>query len=385
MRVFIMAGGSGTRLAPLSLTIEGQLPKQFLALVSERTLLQEAVDRIPEGNEMIIIPEKRYQSEVLQQVGDKAGLLAEPFGCNTATAIALAIKDLPDDEVALFLPADHMMSSSVFSNIFKEIDAEAKKQSKIIVIGITPDRAETGYGYIKVNNLKDSSFFEVEQFVEKPDLVKAQEYLQEEGYFWNAGMFCFQAGVMKSALRKHAPDIWDIIKHNPVEEAYQLIKEGGKNISIDYAVMEKEAANILLCPAPLELEWNDVGGWKALQKYLTKDQANNTHYGQVEIANSQNCQVMNYSHERDLAVSGLESALVINTDIGLLVTNLMQAARAKEIIPALEAGEERFIKEAERVIILQKTPQFVAVIGYSELEISVSLKKIEVKGLNTTL
>jgi len=372
-KVFIMAGGSGTRLAPLSLTIPGKLPKQFLKLVGDKTLLQAAADRVSEDAEIIIIPEERYVDEVNSQLGGTASSLAEPFGCNTATAIALAIKDLADDEVCFFMPADHLMDKDVFQDILKKVVEKAIVTPKIITIGITPDRPEIGYGYIKTAD-KDGDFINVEKFVEKPNLEKAKDYLAEGGYFWNAGMFGFQVKVMKESLVRNAEYIWNQVNENDVLTAYTNIKESKNNISIDYAVMEKEAANMILFPAPVELAWDDVGGWEALQKYLDYD-GSNYKLGKVSFANSNNSQVMNYL-DKELKIDGLEDVLMIATDNGIVILPLSLSSRVKEVIPAIEAGEETLLIEADNISINRELNNFVAVIGINDLTVEVNEKEI---------
>jgi len=375
MRVFIMAGGSGTRLAPLSLTIPGKLPKQFLSLVGDKTLLQLAVERVPDDNDVIIIPEKRYSEAVREQLAGREKILAEPFGCNTATAIALAIKDLPDEEVCFFMPADHLMDKSVFQNILEKIEERAIATSKIITIGITPDRPETGYGYIKTAD-NDDEFIDVEKFVEKPDLEKAKRYLSDGGYFWNAGMFGFQTRVIKESLAKNAEYIWQQVNKNDVLTAYTNIKESKHNISIDYAVMEKEAANMLLFPAPLALKWDDVGGWEALQKYIERDNGNYK-LGNVSFEDCNNCQGMNYL-DKELKISGLNDVLVVATDNGIISLPLVSAARVKEVISAIEAGEEELIIDSENVLIEQDQGVFVSVIELSNLTVSLTESDIAI-------
>ena len=155
--IFVLAGGAGTRLAPLSLTSPGKLPKQFLPLVGAKTMLQQTIERLPEG-QVIVVPEERYIAAVCQQcaeIAGKAAVLAEPFGCNTAAAVGLcalyALKETQDAQTVLFfLPADHIMDKAVFQRLFGQAVACAAS-GKIITIGITPDRPETGYGYIQTS------------------------------------------------------------------------------------------------------------------------------------------------------------------------------------------------------------------------------------------
>ncbi|GBR72834.1 mannose-1-phosphate guanyltransferase, partial [Candidatus Termititenax aidoneus] len=266
--IFVLAGGSGTRLAPLSLTSAGKLPKQFLPLVGEKTMLQQTIERIP-GGQIVIVPEERYTPDIQQQCRDldgapgEAEILAEPFGCNTAAAVglcALYARQKTNDEktVLFFLPADHIMDKNIFGQLFQQAVARAAG-GKIITIGITPDRPETGYGYIQTGGQGDQ--LSVQAFVEKPDLATAQKYLAAGNYFWNAGMFVMRIDTALQALERDAPEIYrallgiDFTQNLSAEIArqYQIIKDKKQNISIDYAVMEKEAANMELLPAPTAL------------------------------------------------------------------------------------------------------------------------------------
>ncbi|MDR2428393.1 MAG: mannose-1-phosphate guanylyltransferase [Candidatus Margulisbacteria bacterium] len=367
--VFILAGGSGTRLAPLSLTGPGKLPKQFLPLVGEKTMLQQTIERVPDG-QIVIVPEERYVPAIRRQCAELTGarseveILAEPFGCNTAAAAGLCAlyarqKTNAEQTVLFFLPADHIMDENVFEQLFRRAVVQAAS-GKIITIGITPDRPETGYGYIQTSG--SGAELNVQAFVEKPDLPTAQKYLAAGNYFWNAGMFVMRVDTALRALERDAPEIYrallgvDFTKNLSTEIArqYQIIKDKKQNISIDYAVMEKEAANMLLLPAPTALEWNDVGGWIALRKYYPPDTQNNL--------------ILNYARE-EIAISGLRDLLVVNTENGILLCPQTLAQRAKEIISGIEKKLTAETIDCQDVIIENSTERYIGVIGAQNIRV----------------
>ena len=395
----ILAGGSGTRLAPLSLTFGNNLPKQFLALAKKNTILQEAVNRIPAEIPKIIIPEERYKEEVLKQTENKVEVVAEPFGCNTATAIGLAAifalsKGYDEDTILFVAPADHYMDTRVFRKYFT-IAAEAAQKGKIITIGIAPDRPETGYGYIKVNKKHQHFFgtqalFEVEQFVEKPSLEVAQEYQKSGAYFWNAGMFALKISTLLKALETHMPGIYgQLMNIRPslgtaeeaqvIRQGYEAIKQAGQNISVDYAIMEKEAKNILLIPANERLSWNDVGGWIALERYCKPTEEKNRAFNRVEFITSSDVFALNYRAEHLCKVENLQEMLVVSSGNGLFICPKTQAQRAKEIISGLEKGEKNIQIDSSNNTINNTTDIPVALIGCSGLTIDYTAEQVLVK------
>jgi mannose-1-phosphate guanylyltransferase/mannose-6-phosphate isomerase len=255
--------------------------------------------------------------------------------------------------------------------LFQQAVARAAN-GKIITIGITPDRPETGYGYIETSG--SGAQLAVRAFVEKPDLPTAQKYLSAGNYFWNAGMFVMRIDTALQALERDAPEIYrallgiDFTKNLSTEIArqYQLIKDKKQNISIDYAVMEKEAANMELLPAPTALAWNDVGGWIALRKYYPPDAQNNL--------------ILNYTRE-EIVVSGLRDLLVVNTENGILLCPQTLAQRAKEIIAGLEKKLAAETIDCQNVIIENNTARYIGAIGLQDIKIVYENKKLNVYGL----
>jgi mannose-1-phosphate guanylyltransferase/mannose-6-phosphate isomerase len=394
----ILAGGRGTRLAPLSLTFGNNLPKQFLTFVKKRTMLQEAVNRIPAEAAQLIVPEEQYREEVLRQTENKVDLIAEPFGCNTTAAIGLAAmyalsKGYAEKTVLFVLPADHYMDTRLFRKYFDTAVTAAAK-GKIVTIGITPDRPETGYGYIKANKKLQHFFekqhlYEVVEFVEKPKLEIAQQYLDSKDYFWNAGMFAFTIKTILAALEKNAPVVHKSlqdIRNNlgtpqeseTIKREYEAIRNAGQNISIDYSVMEKEAKNILLLPADTKLDWNDVGGWIALERYCKADEAKNRAFNKVEFQNSSNVFALNYRAEQLVHAENLQDMLLVNTNNGVLICPKTEAQRAKEIIPRLEQKEKIIEIDSSNNTVENSTGIPVALIKCEGLKVQYLAEKLVV-------
>ncbi|MBL7006078.1 MAG: mannose-1-phosphate guanylyltransferase [Spirochaetia bacterium] len=336
-KIYILAGGAGTRLRPLSQTGKGQFPKQFLKLVGDTALLQEAIDRIPADMDVGIIPEKRYTEEVYRQaaeIGRRVNVLEEPFGCNTAAAILYAAlfehKALHNTErVLCFLPADHKMDKDVFRDLLDHAINVAAETGQVVTIGIKPDRAETNYGYIQAGNHMEGTLatYQVKGFVEKPDKDTAEVYLRDGNYFWNAGIFIARTSVLIEAAEKHCPEILRPISEAvmmksavTIADAYRKIKESGWNISIDYALMERIASQMTLIPAPKELAWNDLGNWESLNNYLETDTMGNTFFpgNPGEFNESSNVMLCNYT-TIPVRVENCSDILVVATENGILI------------------------------------------------------------------
>ena len=401
---FILAGGSGTRLAPLSLTSEGKLPKQFLALAKRRTMLQEAVNRIPKDIPMVIIPEEKYKEEVAKQTEGLIDIIAEPFGCNTATAVGLAAvyalqKGYSEKTVLFIVPADHYMDTRYFRKYFDPA-VEGAAKGRIVTIGITPDRPETGYGYIKTNKKMQTIFgqqplYEVVSFEEKPDVRTAARYLESGEYFWNAGIFALTIEKALSSLATDSPVIFQAVQHikealgTPQEaevmrKEYQAIKEAKANISIDYAVMEKEAKNMYLLPADTKLDWNDVGGWVALEQYLKADDKGNRAYNKIEFIDCNNVQAMNYRLEHQIKIKNMSELVVVDTDNGLLICPKAESQRAKEIIPGLESKQKEILIDSSNNELKNSSDTPIALIKCEGLKIDYSREKLSLMKVGDT-
>lgn len=349
MKPVVLAGGSGSRLWPKS---RAALPKQFLRLTSNLTMLQETVARL-DGihiDQPIVICNESHRFLVAEQLRQQniqhGGILLEPMGRNTAPAIALAALHARlkgEDPTLLVLAADHLINDVP---AFHQAIAEAEKlaeQGKLVTFGIVPDSPQTGYGYIRRGDAVTSGGkgFDVAEFVEKPDLDKAQQYVASGDYYWNSGMFLFKASRYLQELEKYAPDMLDICKRAIATEAQDLefVRVDGDifancpDDSIDYAVMEKTDAAAVV---PLDAGWSDVGSWSSLWETATnKDENNNVIIGDAILDGVSNSYIN--SEQRLISVVGLEDVVVVETKDAVLVAHKDKVQNIKNVVNRLKA------------------------------------------------
>lgn len=320
--VLIMAGGKGTRFWPKSTE---EKPKQFINLIEDRTMIQLTVDRIKNIlpiEKIFVSTGEKYIDLVKEQIPDlpNKNIIVEPVGRNTAPCILLAslyIKQIYNDCNVAVLPSDHLIKNEKeFLNTLKMANDFVKEgKESIVTIGITPDRPETGYGYIKYDKSGKSEVVKVDRFVEKPDLEKAKQYLESKEYLWNAGMFIFNVDYMLKELENNYNKTFKLLKQLPsiYDENYdKILKElypECENISIDYAVMEK-SKNIYVIPS--NFGWDDIGTWKSLERYIEKDEKDNLIKGQASIYDSSNNVL--YSGDKKIVVIGLDNIFCIESD-----------------------------------------------------------------------
>lgn len=356
----ILCGGSGTRLWPLS---RQGFPKQFLCLTGNQSLFQEAAQRLAGlGNEqtrvanllLVCNEEHRFLAgEQLREAGLPLGqALLEPTGRNTAPALtlaALAATQSNDDPVLVVTPADQTINDTQeFTGAMRTAIACAQ-QGSIAILGITPDRPETGYGYIQTKkgderssgNSAVSAALPVQRFVEKPNAQTAQQYLNEGGYYWNAGMFVLKASVWLKALATFRPDIlqatekaWqqraiDGVFVRPNKALFEQIQAE----SVDYAVMEKCPGVFPISMVPLDAGWSDLGAWDAVWSVLTKDENGNAHTGDVLSSNSSNNLV--HAGSRLVSLVGVENLVVVETPDAVLVASRNCSQDVKHIVNQL--------------------------------------------------
>lgn len=341
----IMAGGVGSRFWPMSTE---KTPKQFIdVLGAGRTLLQMTRDRfkgICPAENIWVVTNKRYAELVRQQLPDipVGNILLEPCRRNTAPCIAYVswrIKKQAPQANIVVTPSDHVVTDVIeFQRVVSQCLKFTKETDSIVTLGMKPSRPETGYGYIQAdlstNSLRNKEIFRVDQFREKPDLATAQRYVQENNFFWNAGIFIWRVETIVNALRMYAPRINRIFerlqdKMGTLEEQ-QVIDEvypDCDNISIDYAVMEK-AEEIFVCPA--DFGWSDLGTWGALRLQSQRDMYGNALIGDnIKVYESHNCMV-HVTQGRKTVIQGLDGYIVAEHDGKLLICKLSEEQRIKQ-------------------------------------------------------
>ncbi|MFK5950138.1 MAG: mannose-1-phosphate guanylyltransferase/mannose-6-phosphate isomerase [Methylococcales bacterium] len=336
----IMSGGSGTRLWPLS---RKHKPKQFLALFGENTMFQETLHRLEGLDEIqspIVVCNNDHRFMVAEQTHElgiqNATILLEPFGRNTAPALAIAALQASikgDDPILLVLAADHVIDNvPAFHQAIIKAQAEAEK-GLLVTFGIVPTSPNIGYGYIRADEKNKLS--KVKAFVEKPDLETAKSYVAAGDYYWNSGMFMFKASTLIAELEKFSPEI--------LKSCRQALSKGQSDLdfirldhdefkvcpsdSIDYAVMEQTDKAVVV---PLDAGWSDVGSWASLWECAEQDAENNVLQGDVMIDDVKNSYVR--SDHRLVSVLGLDDIVVVETADAVMVASKDSAQNVKTIV-----------------------------------------------------
>ncbi len=341
MYAIILAGGSGSRLWPLSRDL---YPKQLIAIQGDNSLLQSTVKRlqnIVDDEKILCITNIKHANDVkfqIRQINSSAKVIAEPMGKNTAPAIACAVEYIKqnsvNDEEIIVLPSDHLIKNiTAFENTVKKAN-ELAQDGYITTFGITPTYPETGYGYIKTaQSIKNG--YKVEHFVEKPDENTAQKYIDAGCYYWNSGMFCAKASVWEQEIKLYAPEIANNLKELNFSQSLSVpygVYEKMPNISIDYSVMEKSTKTAMVV---LESDWNDLGSWKSLYDVKEKDSNGNVIEGNVIANNVKNSLI--YSAKKLVAVSGLEDVILVETEDAVMACKKAESQDVKKLYDKLSA------------------------------------------------
>lgn len=333
----ILAGGSGTRLWPLS---REEYPKQFSSIIGNDSLLQSTYKRLLHhfGQENIsvvvgdnhIFEVNRHLKEI--NIDKSENIITEPLGRNTAPAIlygTLKILSGVDDALIFVFPADHVIEdSTAFENAIEGAGVLAH-EGYIVTFGIKPQYPETGYGYIEGGDPVEEGGLKIKRFVEKPNEEKAVEYMNSGNYFWNGGIFAFKASTILKEFHKHAPEIIGLLGSgkNTDETVYSKLP----NISFDYAIMEKTDCGAVL---PVSFKWSDVGSWKSVFDFLPKENNNNVLKGDVVAKNSKNCLIQ--GDRRLIVANGLSDIAVVDTDDAVLISHIDHSSNVKSIVNELK-------------------------------------------------
>jgi mannose-1-phosphate guanylyltransferase/mannose-6-phosphate isomerase len=351
-----MAGGSGTRLWPLS---RAGYPKQFLVLQGNQSLLQQAALRLAAlggAAAPMVVGNEEHRFLILDQLREArctpSAVVLEPAGRNTAPAVTLAALQATQggaDPVLVITPADQTVTNpAAFTAVLERAAAQAADDA-VVILGITPDRPETGYGYIQAGaapaageDANTQRALPVQRFVEKPDLATATAYLAEGGYFWNGGIFVLRASTWLAALERFCPDILaatraafqkrstDALFVRPDKTAFEAVPAE----SVDYAVLEKcPGSGVDIRMVPLDAGWNDLGAWDAVWQVAGKDDQGNAATGDVLLHDSQRTLV--HATHRLVGVIGLQDVVVVETADAVLVSERSRSQEVKTIVGAL--------------------------------------------------
>ncbi len=340
----ILAGGSGTRLWPLSRKL---MPKQFVRMFEGRSLFQQTIERNQSlcSKLMVVSNQDQYFLAIDQLEGvlkntDDLNFLIEPIGKNSAPAIALACFDMDPEEVALVVPSDHLIRNVSAYNEAVNNAFLLAKEGGLVTFGIKPDKPETGYGYIEVEGSR------VLSFNEKPTLDVAQSYLKKSNYLWNSGMFCFQAGVYLEELKKFNGEIFERSKlaydsaQRNSEDSLQILMEHMQLIpdeSIDYAVMEhSDAVKVVVC----DMGWSDVGSFDSLKEVIDNDSSSNSNLKQSAddpepiCINSKNNLIV--SDTRHISLLDIEDTLIVDTSDALMISKIGSSQGIKGLVTLIK-------------------------------------------------
>lgn len=392
----ILSGGAGTRLWPVSR--QGH-PKPFIKLADGESFLLKTYRRalavmnalgVLGGGELLTVTNRDYYFMSKDELAganphaQSSGVfLLEPEGRNTAPAVALAAHWIAEqhgqDALMLVLAADHLIQDQTSFTAAVADAAEIARQGYLVTFGIMPTDARTGFGYIEAGDLLGRGR-KVVRFVEKPSLEKAQAYIASGNFYWNSGMFCFQAGRLLEEMAQYAPDVaisvqhcWQALKAHPNATKHMLeippqVFSQVPDISIDYAIMEKSSRVAVI---PSDFGWSDIGSWNAIRELVPADEADNRAVGEAIFVDSRNTFVQ--SEDRLVAVVGVDDLMVIDTPDALLVVNPDKAQEVKKVVAQLKGQDHPAYKLHRTVFrpwgtytVLEEGPGF-------------KIKRIEVK------
>jgi len=349
LKAVVLAGGTGSRLWPLS---RQQLPKQFLNLNGDGSMLGATIARlsplIDAHDVWVVTGESHATGEAFSEL-DGLNQILEPCGRNTAPAVALSaalMQDLngDDDPVMVVLPADHLVSKRESFQACLKQAVVAANSGRLVTFGILPDQPETGFGYIQTAAGQDG-LRQVLRFVEKPKKKAARKMLEDGNYYWNSGMFVWKASVILAEIETHLPQIWSVLQDmrerwNNGEAWQEVVRDDFskmQDISIDYGVMEK-SDNVSLVTA--DIGWSDVGSWDAVHEMAKHDADGNDISGNVLAIDCKNSLLR--SESRLIAAVGLEDVIVVETPDAILLAKAGDSQRVRELVDSLKQGDKNY-------------------------------------------
>ena len=338
----ILSGGSGTRLWPLS---RSKKPKQLLALTGERTMLQMTAARCADPlrfGKAIIVTNALHAEEIAAQTRDEApaAIILEPAGRNTAPAIALAAMEASPDAALLVMPSDHVIDDVAAFHAAIDAAMPLVRDGWLVTFGITPDKPETGYGYIRRGETVAPGVQKVDAFVEKPDLARATSYVEAGNYSWNGGIFLFRADAYLAVLRQFEPAMVEAVaaalagaeRDGPTIHPASAAFLACSSESIDYAVMEKAER---VAVVPVEMGWSDVGSWDALYALGMDDAKGNVVSGDVVAIDTRDCLIR--SEGPVVTTVGVHDLIVVATRDAVMILPRGASQEVKRVVEALKA------------------------------------------------
>ena len=358
VRPFVLCGGAGTRLWPLS---REAYPKQFHKLTGEGTLLQQTCRRL--GADLFaplsVLSSHRYRFLIADQLTAigimPSNIILEPTARNTAPAAAIAALrafESDPDSLVLLTPSDHMIGDAGAFATAVEMGIGAAERDALVTFGVTPDRPHTGYGYIETDGM-DQDALRVMRFIEKPSLDAAKNFFESGRYFWNAGIFLFKSALLLKLLEIHAPEILSACQRSLVEASKDLnflVLNGAyaqaPSISLDYAVAEK--TDRMRC-IPLQTTWTDVGSWSAVWNFVEKDEAGNVIRGDGEVILKDTRNSFVFSDKPCTALVGLENVVVVAMDDAVLVSSREQSESIRSLVDQVKATKPDLAAQHNRV------------------------------------
>lgn len=351
----IMAGGSGTRFWPKS---THKLPKQFLPIVGEGTMIQNTANRIesiiPQERVMVVTNDDYVDivKEQLPSVLDQ-NIVGEVVAKNTAPCVAIAAEMLykkDPEAIMVVLPADHhIQDPKAFNEYLTSAIQKAKDGDNLVTIGINPDRPETGYGYIHGDNsveekIEGKTVHPVKAFKEKPDEATAQKFLDSGDYYWNSGMFIWSAQTILNELQKHLPEMHSLVKNSSEglfnadhKKSIDAFYRSCESVSIDYGIME-HAKNVFVVPG--DFGWNDVGSWTAAYELGEKDEHGNVVNTEYSSFSESSNNFISSKSGKMISIVGMEGVAIVETEDAILVCKLDKSQNVKEIVEELKSKEE---------------------------------------------